>query len=84
MQAVNVLTLRVNLDWSFGIVPRTVMVDSGEAFVSVAGKTIHGSWNKASQTSPIVLAPDDGTVIRLAPGNSWIELVPATGSADFR
>ena len=29
------------------------------------------------------VADDTGAVIRLAPGNSWVELVPLGGSADF-
>lgn len=83
IHAVNVVTMRVNIDWSYGIVPKTVMVDSGEAFVSVAGKTIKATWSKASQTSPIELKGADGNVIRLLPGNTWIELVPNTGSVSF-
>lgn len=84
VQAVNVLTLRVAIDWSYGIIPKTILVSSGEADVSVAGKTIHGRWSKASQTAPIVLTASDGSVIRLAVGNTWIELVPDDGSASFQ
>lgn len=79
-RAVNVVTLRVNIDWSYGIVPKTVMVDSGEALVSVAGKTIRGTWSKASQTAPVVITDAAGAVIRLLPGNTWVELVPTSGS----
>lgn len=79
-RATNVVTIRVNIDWTYGIVPKTTLVDSGEALVSVAGKTIHGSWSKASQTAPIVLKDATGNVIRLLPGNTWIELVPNDGS----
>lgn len=82
-RAVNVVTVRVNIDWTYGTVPKTVLVDSGEALVSVAGKTIHGSWSKASQTDPIVLKDAAGNVIRLLPGNTWIELVPNTGSVSI-
>lgn len=84
VQAVNVVTLRVAIDWTYGIVPKTTLVASGEANVSVAGKTIHGTWSKASQTDPIVLKADDGSVIQLAAGNTWIELVPNDGSASFQ
>ncbi len=84
VHAVNVVTLRVNIDWSYGIVPKTILIDKGEAFASIGGRTIHGTWSKASQTAPIVLTADDGSVLRLAPGNTWIELVPNSGSATFR
>ena len=33
--------------------------------------------------APIVLTADDGSPLRLAPGNTWIELVPNEGSAAF-
>lgn len=82
-QAVNVVTLVVNIDWTYGIVPKTIMVDSGKAYVSVAGKTIEATWSKASQTDPVVLKGADGSVIKLATGNTWIELLPNTGSVTF-
>ncbi|MFF2372655.1 DUF3048 domain-containing protein [Agromyces sp. NPDC058110] len=83
VQAVNVLTLRVAIDWSYGEVPRTVLDGSGEAWVSSGGRTAHGTWSKAAQASPIVLTSDDGEPLPLAPGNTWIELVPTTGSVTF-
>ena len=33
-----------------------------------------------SAKSPIKLVDSEGAVIHLAPGNSWIELVPTRGS----
>ena len=82
-RATNVVTMIVNIDWTYGIVPKTVMVDSGTAYVSVGGKTIECTWSKASQTDPIVLKGADGNVIKLATGNTWIELLPNTGSVAF-
>jgi hypothetical protein len=82
-RATNVVTLRVDVDWSLGEVPRTVLVGGGEAWVSVAGRTAHGSWSKGSREAPIVLTADDGTPLRLAPGTTWIELVPPDGSVTF-
>ncbi|MDR6906864.1 hypothetical protein J2X63_002550 [Agromyces sp. 3263] len=83
VRATNVVTLRVGIDWSYGEVPRTVMVGSGEAWASVAGRTVHGTWTKDAAAAPIVLTADDGSRIRLAPGNTWVELVPDEGSATF-
>jgi len=80
VRATNVVTLRVAIDWSYGEVPRTVMVSSGEAWVSVAGRTAHGTWAKDAAGSPIRLTADDGSPLRLAPGNTWVELVPDEGS----
>lgn len=81
--AVNVVTMKVAIDRSYGIVPKTVMVGSGEAWVSTGGKTIKGTWSKAAQDQPIVLTAEDGTVLPLAPGNTWVELVPDSGSITF-
>lgn len=83
VRATNVVTIRVGIDWTYGEVPRTVMVGTGEAWVSVAGKTAHGTWSKDAAVSPIVLTADDGSPLRLAPGNTWVELVPNEGSASF-
>ncbi|MFM6974287.1 MAG: DUF3048 domain-containing protein [Agromyces sp.] len=80
VRASNVIVLRVAIDWRYGIVPKTVMVDSGEALVAIDGRVIRGTWSKASQTAPIVLRDAAGAVITLRTGNSWIELVPRSGS----
>ncbi|KQM82888.1 hypothetical protein ASE68_06150 [Agromyces sp. Leaf222] len=83
VQAVNVVTLRVDIDWRYGEVPKTVLVGRGEAWVSVGGRTAHGTWSKSAQAAPIVLTSDGGDPLLLAPGNTWIELVPTTGSVSF-
>jgi len=83
VRATNVVTLRVAIDWSYGEVPKTVMIGSGEAWASVAGRTAHGTWSKDAPGSPITLTADDGSPLRLAPGNTWVELVPGEGSATF-
>jgi hypothetical protein len=79
LSAVNVIAIRVGIDTSLGV-PKTQLVSSGEAWVSSGGKTIHASWSKPTPTSAILLKDDQGVTIRLAPGNSWIELVPLAGS----
>lgn len=83
VRATNVVTLRVGIDWAYGEVPRTVLVGSGEGWVSVAGRTAHAIWSKDAAGSPIALTADDGSPLRLAPGNTWVELVPTEGAANF-
>jgi hypothetical protein len=75
LSAANVVVMRVNVDEFVGV-PRTRMVDSGELFVLSGGKVVHGNWSKAGTASPIVFKGDNGVTIRLAPGNTWIEMVP--------
>jgi hypothetical protein len=58
-------------------VPQAVLVASGEGWVSTGGKTVHATWSKDAPTAPIRLVDDLGATIRLAPGNTWVELVPS-------
>lgn len=77
LSAVNVVTLRVDEVYDYDAeVPQAVMVSSGEAWVSTGGKTVHATWAKDAPTAPIRLVDDLGATVRLAPGNTWVELVP--------
>ncbi|WP_166789682.1 DUF3048 domain-containing protein [Cryobacterium fucosi] len=76
LRSTNVLALRVEIDDTYLNVPKTTMIGSGEAWVSAGGKTVHALWTKAAQDAPIRLTDDNGVTIRLAAGNTWIELVP--------
>lgn len=81
VQATNVVVMTVKIDRSFadskyGSVPKTIMVSSGTAWVFTAGKYIEATWSKADAVSPIILKDETGAIINLAPGNTWIELMP--------
>ena len=76
LRATNVVVLRVDIDWTYGEVPKTTLIGSGEAWISSGGRSIHATWVKGAQDAAIRLLDDNGVVIRLAPGNTWIELVP--------
>jgi hypothetical protein len=82
LSAANVIVARVPIG-NDGGVPKTLLIGSGEAWVSSGGSTVHATWSKGSREAPIRLVDDTGTVVRLAPGNSWIELVPLSGDAQF-
>lgn len=82
LTATNVVVVRVGVV-NDGGVPKTQLFGGGEAWVSSGGGTVHGSWSKSSATSPIRLLDDSGVTIRLAAGNSWIELVPSDGGVSF-
>jgi hypothetical protein len=80
IRATNVVVLQTKTDNSFkdpkyGPIPRTVMIDSGMAWVFSNGKRVKGTWTKASQPAPIQLFDEAGTPIKLAIGNTWIELM---------
>jgi hypothetical protein len=82
LSAANVIVIRVAIG-NDGGVPKTELIGSGEAWISSGGSTVHATWRKGSQRALIRLVDDTGTVIRLAPGNSWIELVPLSGDVQF-
>jgi hypothetical protein len=62
-------------------VPETQLIGSGPALVAVGGTAVTATWSKASLADPVVLTGPDGAVVRLAPGSTWVELMPTgTGS----
>ncbi len=62
-------------------VPTYDLVGSGPVVVATGGKTITGTWNKTAADAPMTLAMEDGSPLLLAPGNTWVEMIPAgTGS----
>lgn len=78
LSAVNVVVVRVPISNGFGV-PKTELIGKGDAWVLSGGHSIKGSWSKSSQTGRIALRDENGTVLRLAPGNTWIELMPTSG-----
>jgi hypothetical protein len=82
LSATNVVVVRVNVTNDQGV-PKTILIGSGEAWISSGGGTVHATWSKASATDPIHLVDGAGATVRLAPGNTWIELVPSAGSVSF-
>ena len=89
VRAKNVVVLKVKIDTSFkdpryGFIPRTVLIDSGTAWVFVDGKRIKGTWSKTSQTGPISLLDEAGVPIKLSPGTTWVELMPTNGSITIK
>jgi hypothetical protein len=79
----NVVVLEVDVDSGisdarYGVIPRTIIISSGRAWVFEDGRHIEGTWSKASQTAPIVLLDSTGAPLKLAPGNTWVELMPTT------
>ena len=80
--AQNVVVLRVQVvasagrDQSGNAVPETVMTGTGEALVASAGHTVAATWSKPDVGDPVTLTAADGTDVELAPGSTWVELVP--------
>ncbi len=84
--ATNVVVLRVEivetgaLDPAGNHVPETLLSGrGGEAVVATGGRTATVTWSKGADADPVVLTAADGSPVLLAPGTTWVELVP-TGS----
>ncbi len=58
-------------------IPTYTLVGSGDATLATGGKTLAVKWSKAANDAPLVLTLPDGKPATLAPGNTWVELVPA-------
>jgi hypothetical protein len=63
--------------------PLDVTIGSNPAWVMRDGKIIRGKWSRRSIGSSISLTDKAGKTIDLAPGRTWIELLP-TGSKPQR
>jgi hypothetical protein len=63
------------------VVPTYTLVGAGEGVLATGGKTVPVTWKKDSRDAPMQLFTADGAPAQLAPGNTWVELVPqGTGS----
>ena len=83
LSAVNVVAITAqHPDTGYGAqggaaVPTYALVGEGDAVVATGGMTIAARWSKAADDAPMQLLLPDGSPLRLAPGNTWVELIPA-------
>ncbi len=57
-------------------VPTYSLVGEGSATVATGGRTVAATWRKTAQDQPLQLFAADGSPLLLAPGTTWVELVP--------
>ena len=81
LTAKNIVVMRVaytlsKLDRSHYSVPILKTVGKGQAFVLRDGASWTGTWNRASLTAGTTLKDARGKVMTLAPGQTWVMLVP--------
>jgi hypothetical protein len=83
LAAVNVVAITANHPpTSFGAqggaaVPTYELVGEGDAVVATGGTTVVGRWVKTAEDAPMQLTLPDGSPLLLAPGNTWVEMIPA-------
>jgi hypothetical protein len=91
VHATNVLILRVEskkekIGTGGGkAVPVLNLIDAtGDIVALSGGKAVKGTWQKAGPNEPFVLKAADGSPLRLAPGNTWVELPTPTAAVTVK
>ncbi|MFW3171353.1 DUF3048 domain-containing protein [Geodermatophilus sp. CPCC 206100] len=85
--AANVVVLRVDVvatqarDPAGNPVPETILTGTGRALVASSGHAVEATWSKPGTGDRVSLTGADGDPVELAPGSTWIELVPNGGGA---
>lgn len=54
--------------------PEAQTTGTGTVFVLTGGVLVRGTWTRANRLEPFTLTDDDGEVIALTPGRTWVEL----------
>lgn len=63
--------------------PDDVITGQGQVYVFRNGRLIRGHWKHKSASSSLKLFNSSGRQIRLAPGHTWVELLPGGASFSF-
>lgn len=76
VNAANVVVLEVDYQPSAADVrsPEAQTIGSGPAWVLTGGSLVRGTWTRGDRLDPFTLRTDDGSVIALTPGRTWVEL----------
>ncbi|HSL98207.1 MAG TPA: DUF3048 domain-containing protein [Candidatus Deferrimicrobiaceae bacterium] len=53
-------------------------VGKGRAWIATNGRTIRGTWRKASPTAPTLLFDRDGNPVTLTAGQTFVQVIPLT------
>lgn len=54
--------------------PDAQTIGSGHAYVFTGGNYIHATWTRNDRLEPYTLTADDGSIVRLTPGRTFVEL----------
>jgi hypothetical protein len=90
LAAGNVVVLRVRTrdagyrDPAGNFVPETVISGSGPAVIATGGRVVHATWHKRGRDAVLRFTGPHGRPLTVAPGRTWLELVPRRGSVSIR
>jgi hypothetical protein len=83
LSAVNVVVLKVKVTPGQGVdasgsrSPEISVVGEGEATVLRGGTSVTGKWSRSGLSDQMTLTDTGGKELKLAPGNTWIHLLPS-------
>jgi hypothetical protein len=86
VKAANVLVMRIKLkdiglrDVLGNPSPEDVVTGKGRIWLFRDGRVIVGTWKRAKFDDPLTLRDRSGKVLALAPGRTWVELLPPAGT----
>lgn len=60
-------------------VPEARLVGEGDAWVLTRGVGVRAHWSRPDPVRPTEYRASDGSLVPLAPGQTWVALVPAAG-----
>ena len=86
----NVIVLRILTkdagykDPAGNFVPETVLKGSGPAVLATGGRVLHATWHKKGRDHVLRFTGRHGRAVKIAPGRTWLELVPINGSVRLR
>jgi hypothetical protein len=58
------------------VVPLPIVIGKGQVWVFRNGVMVKGTWSRPSENSPMKLQTSTGQIIALAPGRTWVEILP--------
>lgn len=70
----NVVVLAMEYTPGISDSPDAQTIGKGEAFVFTGGNYVHATWARADRLVPFVIKADDGSVVGLTPGRTFVEL----------
>ncbi len=86
LKATNIVILRARVRYKFHDDPETLLAgtENGIGYIATDGKYVEIRWSKADRRDKFHLTTLDGTPVYLAPGNTWVELLPSRGTSEIQ
>ena len=54
--------------------PDAQTIGTGHAYVFTGGNYVHATWTRTDRLQPYTLTADDGSIVALTPGRTFVEL----------